>query len=194
MSSPTSTRSSSTGSVDAHPRRCPSPPEPAGDDRGGGARSAQGGGGPGARGGGRRVSFRCPLRRRRPRAGPLADGARARGGRGGRVGRRGRHARRARRSRCLLLRSRVSVVPVLPRGQAEPLRDRRRARGARDAHGRDLPAEAPRRDDAPARAQNGVLRGAHGGREGGRRANSQTSFRCGRRRCSAAASSPAWGR
>ena len=194
MSSPTSTRSSSIGSADAHPRRSPSPPEPAGSDRGGGARSAQGGGGPGARSGRRRLSFRCPLRRRRPRAGPLADGARARGSRSGRVGRRSGHAPCARRSCCLLLRSRVSVVSILPRGQAESLRDRRRARGARDAHGRDQPASARRRDDAPARAQNGVLRGAHGGREGGRRANSRESFRCGRRRCSAAAWSPAWGR
>ena len=72
------------------------------------------------------------------------------------------------RPRGVLLRARLSRVPLLPRRQAEPLRGRGRARRQGDADGRDEPPAARRRHDPEARAADGVLRRADGRRRGRR--------------------------
>ncbi len=87
------------------------------------------------------------------------------------AGRRRRHACRARRPRRVLLRPVVPRVPYLPGRAAQPLRARGRNSARGNAHGRDVPACARRRDAAAARTRDRLLRRAHGRRR--RRARSR---------------------
>ena len=109
--------------------------------RGGHARAAGGRRGAGARGRGGRLPLRRAPGCRQPRAGPLADGARARGRRNRRGGRRGRGARRARRPRRLLHRPVLRLVRAVPGRPREPLRAGRRC-GPRHADGRHVTPRA----------------------------------------------------
>ena len=98
---------------------------------------------------------------------PMVMGSRGR--RRGRSGRLGRVARGARRPRRFLHRPGVPHVRGVHGGTVPPVCARGPERAARDDHGRDVEAVAARRNPAPARSHDRVLRRVHGRRSSRRR-------------------------